>query len=664
MVRTWGPFEDAAALGAVLPTLQQWAELLEGDSPEAGSSAAGGSSSTRQPFRPPAVAVWRALHGVLPLLQGGTGEALVQHVPHLAAAVLAWVGGRREDGELCTWFAVSCWAHLLAAVGPAAFHHTTASAAAIVQQLAATAAGSGSERLHKAAAEAVGAMLLHAASGDCSCGEAVAALRRGLLFLLHDIPQSAAAASPAGQQQQQPQQPQQGFSQLTAAVAEAAAFSTLLQLLGQGGSAAEAALRCAHYWVQPLCASLRQRGVDAAVAQPPLRSPTLFAAADKVALRLAAALLAGEAAALSGTAGSDSDAAVAAVAVVAAEQAGAWQCIPALWCTLAAATGNQECSALLLGAAAALSKSTSQGGASASAAVAGAAPLPAGFAAPVLASTLGSEIAAARRPLPPQALRGYCLHEGEHQLCICLDDMLCFGKVHSSALVGCGCCPHPESLSRLLVSCPARCAPTPQMHPSLRRRLFQCTAALRSYPSSFSRLPPSTWPSWRSAAGAAQVQRRLQVSGTGQPTLSSGRQRWRCRLPGCCGHLTCCCGQRLRSMQWRPPGRVQPQLQPLCSLSCTQGSHRCCSHCSPSWPSSQARHSRQHCRRQPAPTALCASSHKRGGQQHPSSSGHSHQAGVRLSSPSRAVQQATPAGSPRRAVQQQLGRVHRQTSLT
>ena len=192
------------------------------------------------------------------------------------------------------------------------------------------------------------------------------------------------------------------------------------------------------------------------------------------------------------------------------------------------------------------------------------------------------------------------------------------------------------------MTCPARCAPAPQMHPNLRRRQFQCSEVVLSYPSSFSRLLLSTWLSWRSAAGAARVRRRLQGSGTGQPTLSSGRQLWRCRLPACCWHLTCCCGQRLRSMQWRPPGRVQPQLQPLCSLSCTQGSHRCCSRCSPSSPSSQARHSRQPSRRQPAPTALCASSRTRGRQQQPSSSGQSHQAAVRLSR-DLAVQQAVPA---------------------
>ena len=147
MVRTWGAFHDPAELEAVAPTLQHWAELLEGGGP---TTTAG--SGARPPFRPPAVAVWRALHGLLPLLQGGAGAALLQHAPRLAGAVLAWVSGRRQDSELCTWFAVSCWSHLLAAAGPAAFDHAATRPAAVVQQLVAAAAGSASERLHKAAA--------------------------------------------------------------------------------------------------------------------------------------------------------------------------------------------------------------------------------------------------------------------------------------------------------------------------------------------------------------------------------------------------------------------------------------------------------------------------------------------------------------------------------
>lgn len=404
MVRTWGAFGDASELEAVVPTLQHWAELLGGGGP-----AATASSGTRPPFRPPAVALWRAVHGLLPLLRGSAGVALLQHVPRLAGAVLAWVSCQREESELCTWFAISCWSYLLAAAGPATFNHIATSPAAIVQQLVAAAAGSTSERLHKAAAEAVAAMLLHAASAGSAFGEAVAALRRGFLFLLQDIPLAAAAGPGSEQQQQQPR-----YSQLAASVAEAAAFSALLQLLEQGGSAAEAALHCAHYWVPPLCATLRLHGGDAAAAQQPQRSPSLFAAADRAALRLAAALLAGEAAALSGAASSSSeDTAVAAVAAAAAEQAGAWQCLPALWHALASSTGSPECSALLLSAAASLSPAAGPCGASAAAGASGAGPTPAGFAAPVLASSLGADIAAARRPLPLQALRGVCLAEGE-----------------------------------------------------------------------------------------------------------------------------------------------------------------------------------------------------------------------------------------------------------
>lgn len=429
MVRTWGPVQDGAALEAVLPTLQHWVALLGG-----GELPGPGSASGRQPFQPPRAAVWRALHGLLPLLQGEAAAALLPQVPQLPEAVLGGLEAAAgphtpQDAELCCWYAAGCWSHLLAAAGEDTFFHCAASPAAIVRQLAAAAGSSaGSERLHKAAAWAVAATLRHAAgSAAVDFEEAAATLRQGLLFLLHDIPDAAAAAAAPNQQhQKQPSPGRPRFSQLSVAVAEGAAFSTLLHLLQRGGNPAEAALRCAHFWLPPLAASLWHRGEGGSGSEPVAtqhqqqRSPTLFAAADKAALQLAAAVLAGEVAALTAAAGAaapdvPADAAVAAVAAVAAREGSSWHCLPALWSCLASASASHELSGLMLGAAADLCKLSSSSAASLGAAPA-AFPVSAaaGFSAPGLASSLASDIAAAQRCLPLwQALRRRFLDEGQ-----------------------------------------------------------------------------------------------------------------------------------------------------------------------------------------------------------------------------------------------------------
>lgn len=521
MVRLWGPFREASSLDLVLPTLQQWVAALDGTPSSADSPS---SSSNRRPFRPPTLAVWRALHGLLPLVQGEAGAALLPLVPRLADAVLAGMSGESgplrqlsvQEADTCAWFATGCWSHLLASAGPEVFYHTSASPAAVVQQLAAAAGASGSERLHKAAAEAVAATLLHAAGSSDGLE-----MRSGLLFLLHDVPEGAAAASQQQpQQQQQPARPR--FSQLTAAVAEAAAFSTLLQLLQQGGTATESVFRCAHFWLPPLCASLRQHidggSPEAGMAQQhqqqqqlqqqqqqlqqqQRRSPALFAAADKAALRLAAALLGAEVAALTGSASSAAsiaDEAGTVVVTAAAEQAGAWHSLPALWHALTRSSGSQDCSTLLLAATAALAAIPSGPGSGTAVAV----PAPraavgagAGFAAPGLTSSLATDVASAQRLVPATALRRWLLAEGgmmKHCLLSC--SLVCLLPAVAEAVA--------YILARLCrggVRCSRVRPPVPSAlhHPQTRRRPLPppsaSAVALPFSQSCCSRQAPSSW---------------------------------------------------------------------------------------------------------------------------------------------------------------------------
>lgn len=441
MVRAWGPVADEHTLETLLPTLNSWVQQLGGEQWQAqglGPSAGAGSGTSRPRFSPPASAVWRALHGLLPLVQGAAAQALLPALPGLAGAVLAGISGRAgaappeppHERELCRWFAVGCWSHLLAAAGGAALDCLHLSADEVVQELVAAAApGSGSERLQKAAAEAVAATLQHAAVRELALSEADAALRRGLLFLLHDIPLGAASGGPSGANRSQ-QPGVRGYSPLTVAVAEAAAFTALLQLLQRGGGSAAAALGCSHYWLPPLSASLRRQRAEQ-------RSPALFAAADKAASRLAAACLAGEVAALGGAARclpEAGDPAVAAVAAVAAQQAHRWQCLPALWHALVqAGSGSgseaQEACALLLAAAAELAAAKERGGGAAAAslgavpAVAGA--FGAGFSASGLSSSLASDIEAAQRLPGLPELRGNLLDARE---CASVCDQWVCGK--------------------------------------------------------------------------------------------------------------------------------------------------------------------------------------------------------------------------------------------
>lgn len=415
MVRAWGPVVNEATLEALLPTLRSWVQQLGGEQWQGqGPGDSDSGSDSRPRFSPPAAAVWRALHGLLPLVQGAAAGGLLPALPSLADIVLAGVGGRGAGGptelpqerELCRWFAVGCWSHLLTVAGAAALDCAHLSAEGVVQELVAAAApGSGSERLHKAAAEAVAATLRHSAAGGARVRPgAAAALCRGLFFLLHDIPHAAASGAPAAGPR--PHLPSaRGYSPLTAAVAEAAAHNTLLHLLQHGGEGAAAALACSHFWLPPLCASLRQQHAEQ-------RSPALYAVADKAAVRLTTACIAGEVAALSGTASwadlaGSGDPAVAAVAQTAAQQPHSWQCLPALWRALVQAGSSdssseaQEACALLLAAAAELAAARGRNGGAAAASLGTVPVVPvafgAGFAAPGLSSSLASDIESAQR---------------------------------------------------------------------------------------------------------------------------------------------------------------------------------------------------------------------------------------------------------------------------
>ena len=528
MVRAWGAISDEPTLQAVLPTLQCWVGLL-GHGSQPGSSSSGSSGGAPRPrFRPPAAAVWRALHGLLPLVQGEAAAALLPHVPGLADAVLTGASGApcqlaavpQQEAELCRWFAVGCWSHLLAAAGAEVFYHASSPAPTIVEQLVAAAAGSGGERLQKSAAEAMAATLLHALGGACSQNEAVAALRYGLLFLLHDVPHAAAA--PAGQQAQQQQQQQPRYSQLTAAVAEAAAYSTLLQLLRQGGAAAGAALACSHFWLGPLCAAVVQR------SSPPAqrRNPTRFAAADRGAWRLAAAAAACDVAALLSAAGADGgaaariaarlpgaeDAAVAGAAAAAANEPGGWHCLPAVWQALVeAGCGSgaeaQAAGALLLAAGAALCSSSGSGGGGGSggsrpggkpgirgttheAALApGLSSAGGGFSLPGLSSSLAADVEAAQRLPPSRALRARFLAAGE-----------ALGGIQEGLYVGMPLFVQPLAVCQPFVGVvaarPKRLVPTfpPCVQPPERPPLlpWPSAAALRSCQSSCS-TPLQSW---------------------------------------------------------------------------------------------------------------------------------------------------------------------------
>ena len=428
-VRAWGSFADAAAAEVVLPTLQSWVQLLAAQPHDAPAA-----QPARPSFRPPPLALWRALHGLLPLLAPEAAAAVLPHLPQLADAVLSGMfGGSATAGsasllelDTCRWFAMSCWSQLLSAVGPQLFFHAASSPAAVVQQLAAAAAGA-SERLQLAAAEAAAATALHAACGGGDDG--VVALRRALLFLLHSgEPAPAPGLASAALSQQQPRRPQP--SGVFLCVAAATAFRTVLQLLQHGGDAAAAALHSAHFWLLQLCASLGGRR---------RRDAERFAAADKVAGQLATAVVLGEVAALLAAASSQQrqsgsgravsylpgslgmqDPVVEAVAAAAAAQAGAWHCLPAVWRALAesceAGSGGgeagQRASALLLGAAAALAAGGAGSSLGSGAGAVAGLPAPAGFAAPGLRSALATDIEAAQQPVPAQALAGLAMAGG------------------------------------------------------------------------------------------------------------------------------------------------------------------------------------------------------------------------------------------------------------
>lgn len=550
MVRAWGPVTDANTVEALLPTLRAWVrQLASGPGPArpagptspadlrhdpAAAAPHASSGSSRPRFRPPASAVWRALHGLLPLLQGEAAAALLPALPGLASAVIAGVGGPCGAGldatprerELCRWFAVGCWSRLLAASGVAALDHSHLSAEEAVQALLAAATlDGGSERLHKAAAEAVAATMLQAAGSVRACRGAEAALRRGLLFLLHDIPHGAAAAMAASrshQQQGQAQPGRPGYSQLTAAVAEAAAFGALLLLLQRRGHSAAAALCCAHFWLQPLCAALR--------AQRAERSPILYAAAHTAAVQLATACVAAEVAALGGAASSlpGADPEVAAVAAAAAQQPHSWQCLPALWRALVqvgsgSSSEAQQVAALLLAAAAALAAAKGSGGGAAPASLGAVPAVPgafgAGFTTPGLTSSLAADIEAAQR-LPSQAeLRSELAGQRECCYVLCCRAQRCMENgptraCHSLLLsLGAKLCREtgglPRSLSTKAADLGATCrlltAPHPcclQVPPPARPARWQWAGARHSWQSSCSRRRQSCWRCWLSVVGA------------------------------------------------------------------------------------------------------------------------------------------------------------------
>jgi hypothetical protein len=306
----------------------------------------------------------------------------------------------------------------------------------LAHELGSAAFAGSSERVQKAAAEAAAETMRAAAMAGGDAHQMQDALRRGMLLLLHTLPAAAQpAAAPVAQQAQQPvpapgpQQPR--VSQLAVAVAEAAAFNTLLQLLQQGGSAAGAAFATAHFWLGPLLGTAL--GTSARQRQ---RSPTLFGIADKAARQLLQALVVGEVAALAAAAGGSASsaicqvpgadvAAVATVASAAAQAGDSWYCLPAMWQALShcaehtadtSTVATAEGSTLLLAAAAALAAIAKGGGGGAARSGAAASlPAPAGFNTSGLSSALASDIQAAQQLPSLRELQRRYLQPGEQQ---------------------------------------------------------------------------------------------------------------------------------------------------------------------------------------------------------------------------------------------------------
>ncbi|GAB4823482.1 hypothetical protein N2152v2_010528 [Parachlorella kessleri] len=260
------------------------------------------------------IAVWRALHTLLPLGRPVLLPVLEQ-LPSLAGALLGALGTSQhaqQDGEeldggaehaAVQWYAAGCAAELCRGAGQKLWDHAGLLPSWVIENLVRQLErdSRGDARLQRGLVEALREVLASLPPGDQDC--VVLPRRRALHFLLHHVP-----ASP------------ERYPPLTVLLASQAAFWAVGRALAQGDLSV---LDDAHFFLPPLCSMLGE-----AAALGALLGASQETAADTACEACLACVV--------GTAGLH-EAVVREVAGAAAAKASSWKCLPALWQALATA---------------------------------------------------------------------------------------------------------------------------------------------------------------------------------------------------------------------------------------------------------------------------------------------------------------------------------------